>query len=130
MELTTHDPAVKDALDFELLVVIDDLGRRGRSKATTRERIRRCESELYDREDGVVTVHGEGEFELVGSMADARSDFERPKTSMGQFRGQSGGVNIACVQPDLVARLQVRHGLPLTIIVQLVVVLCLHECCL
>ena len=100
-----HDPAVEDVLDFELLVVIDDLGRRGRSRAATRKGIGGCESELYDREDRVVTAHGEGEFELVGSMANTQSDFERPKTSMGQFRGWSSGANIACVKPDLVARL-------------------------
>ena len=27
VELSTHDPAVKNAFDFELFVVIDDLGR-------------------------------------------------------------------------------------------------------
>ena len=68
MELTTHDLAVENALDFELFMVIDDLGRRRGSRATTRERIRRHESKLYDQEDRVVTAHGEGEFELVCAM--------------------------------------------------------------
>ena len=94
VELATHDPTIEHLFNFELFVVIDDLGRRGRSRVTTRERIGRRESELYDREDRVVTAHGEGEFKLVGSMADTRSDFEGPETSMGQFRGRSGGANI------------------------------------
>ena len=73
MKLATHDPAVENVFDFELFVVIDNLGRRGRSRAATRKGIGGCKSELYDREDRVVTAHGphgEGEFELVGSMAD------------------------------------------------------------
>ena len=90
-----HDPAVENALNFKLFVVIDDLGWRGRSRVMTRKGIWRCESELYDGEDGVVMADGEGKLELVGSMANARSNFERPKTLMGQFRGQSGGANIA-----------------------------------
>ena len=97
MKLATHDPAVEDALDFELFMVIDDHRQRGRSRVMTGEWIRRRKSELYDGEDGVVTAHGEGKLELVGSMADARSDFKRPETLMGQFRGQSGGANIARV---------------------------------
>ena len=128
VELSTHDPAVENALDFELFVVIDDLGRRGRSRVATRKGIGGRESELYDQEDRVVTAHGEGELELVGSMADAQSDFERPGTSMGQFRRWSGGANIARVQPDLVARLQVRRRFPSTIVIQLVVALSLREC--
>ena len=97
VEFATHNSAIKDPLDFELFVVIDDLGRRGRSRTTTREWIGRHGSELYDGEDGVVTVHGEGELELVGSMADARSDFEGPEASLGEFHGRSGGANIARV---------------------------------
>ena len=68
VELSTHDPAVENVLDFELFVVIDDLGRRGRSRVTTRERIRRHEGELSDGEDGMVATHGEGELELVCTM--------------------------------------------------------------
>ena len=97
MKLATHDPAVENVFDFELFVVIDDLGRRGGSRVMTGERIRRHKSELYDREDGVVTAHGEGEFKLVGSMADARCDFKGAETSMGEFRRWSGGANIARV---------------------------------
>ena len=67
VELTMHDPAVENALDFELFVVIDD---RGRRRATTGEWIRRCESELDNGEDRMKATHGEGEFELVGSMTD------------------------------------------------------------
>ena len=100
-----HDPAVENALDFELLVVIDDLRWRGRSRATTGEWIRRREGELDNGEDGMEVTHGEGEFELVGSMTDTRSDFERPEASMGEFRGWSGGANVACIKPDLIARL-------------------------
>ena len=64
---------------------------------TTGEWIRRRERELDDGEDRVKATHGEGEFELVGSMADARSDFKWPETSIRQFRGRSGGANIACI---------------------------------
>ena len=56
VEFATHDPAVKHLFDFELFMVIDDLRRRGRSRATTRERIGGRESELYDREDGDMTT--------------------------------------------------------------------------
>ena len=61
----------------------------------TREWIGRRESELYDREDGVVTAHGEGEFKLVGSMADTRCDFKGAEPSMGEFCRWSDGSNIA-----------------------------------
>ena len=54
---------------------------------------------------GVVMGHGEGELELVGSMADTQSDFEGPEASMGKFRGWSSGANVAHVKPDLIARL-------------------------
>ena len=70
VEFSTYDPAVEDALDFELFVVIDDHRRRGRSRATTGEWIRRREGELDNGEDGMEVTHGEGEFELVGSMTD------------------------------------------------------------
>ena len=83
VESATYDPAVKHLFDFELFVVIDDLGWRGRSRVTTRERIRRREGELDNGEDGMEAMHGEGEFELVGSMTDTQSDFEGPETSMG-----------------------------------------------
>ena len=102
MEFATHNSAIKDALDFELFMVIDDLRR---SRATTGEWIGRCRSELYDGEDRMATVHGEGELELVGSMADARSDFEGPEASMGEFRRRGGSANVACVKPDFVTGL-------------------------
>ena len=105
MELSTHDPAVENVFDFELFMVIDDLGRRMGSRATTRKRIGRRESKLYDKEDGVVMAHGEGEFKFVSSMADARCDFEGPEPSMAEFHRRSGGSNITRVKPDLVARL-------------------------
>ena len=97
VEFVTHNSAIKDALDFKLFVVIDDLGRRGGSRTTTGEWIRRRECELDNGEDGMKATHGEGEFELVGSMTDARSDFEGSKTSMGEFCRWSGGANIAHV---------------------------------
>ena len=97
VEFSTHDPAVEDALDFELFVVIDDLGRRGGSRTMTGEWIRRRERELDDREDGVKATHGKGEFELVGSMTDVQSDFERPEALMGEFRRRGGGANITRV---------------------------------
>ena len=59
--------------------------------------VRRRKGELDDGEDGMEAAHGEREFELVGSMANAQSDFEWPETSMGQFCGQSSGANIARV---------------------------------
>ena len=64
-----HDPAVENALDFELFVVINDLGQRGR-RATTGKGIRRRESELDNEEDRMEAAHGEGEFELVSFMTD------------------------------------------------------------
>ena len=64
VEFSMHDPAVEDALDFELFVVIDDLGWRGRRRATTGKGIRRRERELDDGEDRMKATHGEGEFEL------------------------------------------------------------------
>ena len=70
MKLATHDPAVEDVLDFELFVVIDDHRQGGRSRVATGERIGRHESELGHGEDGMKATHGEGEFELVGSMTD------------------------------------------------------------
>ena len=101
MELATHDPAIKNSLDFELFMVIDDLGRRGGSRATTGERIRKRKGELDNGEDGMEAAHGKREFELVGSMADTRSDFEGPKVSMGEFCRWSGGANIAHVYQTL-----------------------------
>ena len=100
-----HDPAVENVLDFELFMVINDLGWRGRSRVTTRERIRRREGELSDGKDRMVATHGEGELELVCAMTYVRCDFEGAKLSMGEFRGRSGGSNIARVKPDLVAGL-------------------------
>ena len=100
-----HDPAVEHVFDFELFVVADDLRRRGERRATTGKGVRRREGELDDGENEMKATHGEGEFELVGSMTDTRSDFERPEVSMGKFCGWSGGVDVACVKPDLIARL-------------------------
>ena len=82
VESATHNSAIKDTLDFELFMIIDDLRCRRGSRATTRERIGRHESKLYDREDGVVTAHGEGEFEPVCTMTYTRCDFEGPETLM------------------------------------------------
>ena len=97
VELVTHDPAIEHSFDFKFLVIADDLGQRGRRRATTGKGVRRCEGELDDGENGMKVAHGEGEFELVGSMADTRSDFEGSETSMGEFRRRSGGANIARV---------------------------------
>ena len=97
VELATHDPAIENSLDFELFVVVNDIGQRMGSRAMTRKGVGRCESELDDGEDRMEAAHGEREFELVGSMTDTRSDFERPETSMGQFRGWSSGANITCI---------------------------------
>ena len=92
-----HDPAIEHSFDFEFFVIADDLGQRGRSRTTTGKGIRRHEGELDYGEDRMEAAHGEGEFDLVGSMINMRSDFKRPKVSMGEFRGWSSGANIACI---------------------------------
>ena len=95
MELATHDPAIENAFDFVLLVIINDIGWRGRSRVVARKGIGGRKGELSNGEDGMVAMHGEGELELVCAMTYTQCDFGGPELSMGEFRGQSGGSNIA-----------------------------------
>ena len=95
VELAMHDPTIEHSFDFEFFMVADDLRWGGRSRMATGKGVRRHEGELDNGENGMEVAHGKGEFELVGSMTDTRSDFKGPEVSMGEFRRRRGGANIA-----------------------------------
>ena len=104
VHLAMQNLAIEDSFEVELFMIINEFGWRRGSRMTTREWIRRHEGQLDDWEDGMVATHGEGELQLVGAMTDVQCNFKGSEVSIGEFRGWSGGTNIACIQPDPITR--------------------------
>jgi len=110
-ELSLAHLGVEDGLYLVLLFSIDN-ERGKRSWGSTRDGIRTILLQKADMEDRM-DLHGLGQVEAVRSSTDLLEDLERADSLVVKLTGRTVGAEIAGIEPDLVANLEVGlgHGL-------------------
>jgi hypothetical protein len=130
LELASEHAAIQYFLHNIFFFAVDELGRRRRRRAASRNGVVRCGSEFDDIEHGVETTHRARKAKTICVSADARFYHIWSETAMRELLGRSRGSNIAGVEVYLVSNLELGCWRASLVIVARHVVLGLGECCL